>query len=772
MGLKHLRLRTHLYSGIGLLVVLAVGVAGLGIERLRQAGNTVAVMSDAAERAARLDQIVLELERIRRTALRYRLDADPAALDAAREALGRTGEMLKRQAEQSISDERRHIYQAVQHELQEYSSQFEQLEQLQEIVTRQRQRLFTFGDRLTAVNRVLLEKARTESGPGVADAVAEVGRAIYSLRIKAWHFLAVMDPQGSGSVDVDRVLLGKALINLDEVADDSTRAAISPVRSAVVLYGESFDDLAAALLDSTSLFYTGMVPHIASMQAEIEKAQVSQTQYVTTTKQKSDSLIATATRLQMVLTGVILLLGVTLAWIIAGTVMKPLAGMTSIMNRLAQGDTSTEVPGHDKKDEIGDMARAVEVFRRNMIRGDKLAAYQAGMEAKKKSRQAMMDRVSEAFGTSVSEVMDALMGAAANMFNAAGVMTDASGAMNEKSSATSESAIKTAEDLTAVAASVDLLTAGFKETVTNVTVAADLSRQAVQRVEASQDSIRGLADATVLIGDVVRLINNIARQTNMLALNATIEAARAGEAGKGFAVVAGEVKALAGQTAKATADIAAQIDKVRQATGTTIAAMTEIGGMIGRMDEVATAISAGVSEQSEITQSVAHNIKTGSSTTEVSAREMAEMISNANVQAITSSESMMFGVTDIGQEVERLREVVDGFIKQVAEDMSERRRFERIDGQGASATLVLPGQEAIQTTVKDLSQGGIALRTSIAVEAGSSIAVELPGAGGTVTGKAIRFANDTLSIEFSDDPATRSRVESAFEALTKAALAA
>jgi hypothetical protein len=151
---------------------------------------------------------------------------------------------------------------------------------------------------------------------------------------------------------------------------------------------------------------------------------------------------------------------------------------------------------------------------------------------------------------------------------------------------------------------------------------------------------------------------------------------------------------------------------------------------------------------------------------------MAEMISNANVQAITSSESMMFGVTDIGQEVERLREVVDGFIKQVAEDMSERRRFERIDGQGASATLVLPGQEAIQTTVKDLSQGGIALRTSIAVEAGSSIAVELPGAGGTVTGKAIRFANDTLSIEFSDDPATRSRVESAFEALTKAALAA
>jgi len=768
MELKHLRLRTRLYSGIGLLVLLAVGVAGLGSQQLRQVRNTVTEMSADTERATRLDAIVRELELMRRVVLRYRLDADPAALASVREALGQAGEMLKRQPDETTSDARRHIYQALEQEMQAFGSQFERLVKLHETVTTQQQRLLTFGDKLTETQHLMMLKAEAEASRDVANAATDVGRAISNLRIEAWHFLAVIDPQGPKTVDLDRVLLGKALIKLDEVVDDQTRSAIGPVRSAVVLYGESFDDLAAALVDGTRLYYDEMVPQIIAMQNEIQNAKLSLMQQVTSTKESGDSLIKGAARLQTAITGLSLLLGLCMAFIIVRGVMKPLTGMTAAMARLATGDTSMDVPGQASKDEIGDMARAVEAFRLNLLRADSLAFRQA----RETTRQATMDLASTGFEASVTEVMDALMGAAANMFNAAGVMTDASGAMNEKSSATSESAIRTAQDLIAVAASVDTLTSGFEETVQRVTVAADLSRQAVQRVEASRESIRGLADSTVLIGDVVRLINGIARQTNLLALNATIEAARAGDAGKGFAVVAGEVKALAGQTAKATGDIAGQIDRVRQATGTTIAAMTEIGDMIGRMNEVSTEIAAAVSQQSRITQDVAQNIKMGSSTTERSAHEMAEITAAANQQAITSSERMLFGVTDIGQEVERLRDVVETFTKQVAEDMSERRRFERIDGQCVSATLVLPGQPAIHTTVQNLSKGGIALRTNVPVEAGSSVEIELPGTGGLVTGKAIGLANGTLSIEFSDGPATGSRVTSALEALTKATLAA
>ena len=281
-----------------------------------------------------------------------------------------------------------------------------------------------------------------------------------------------------------------------------------------------------------------------------------------------------------------------------------------------------------------------------------------------------------------------------------------------------------------------------------------------------------MAQSTALIGDVVRLINDIARQTNLLALNATIEAARAGEAGKGFAVVAGEVKALAGQTSKATEQIRSQIDEVRQATGSAIAAMTEIGGMINRMDEVATAVAEGVSQQSQTTRSVAENIKSVSSTTEVSAREMAGIIAESNQQAIASSEQMLFGVTDIGQEVERLRDVVEAFMKDVAEDLSDRRKFERIDGQGATATLQLPGGSESQTELLDLSLGGALLGRVASVEVGTAVMVDLPGAGGPVPGKTIRWDSNTLSIGFPDDPATRVRVAEVVEILSGTALAA
>ena len=157
------------------------------------------------------------------------------------------------------------------------------------------------------------------------------------------------------------------------------------------------------------------------------------------------------------------------------------------------------------------------------------------------------------------------------------------------------------------------------------------ARQAVRRAEASQSTIRGLADATSRIGDVVHLISDIAGQTNLLALNATIEAARAGEAGRGFAVVAGEVKALAAQTAKATAEIGGQIDGVRAATDQAVAAMGEISGYIDRMNEVSTAIAAAVEEQSATTREIASSLQAVSGATAQTARAMEHVVTVADI---------------------------------------------------------------------------------------------------------------------------------------------
>ena len=187
------------------------------------------------------------------------------------------------------------------------------------------------------------------------------------------------------------------------------------------------------------------------------------------------------------------------------------------------------------------------------------------------------------------------------------------------------------------------------------------------RAETSQATIRGLADSTARIGDVVRLIDSIAGQTNLLALNATIEAARAGDAGKGFAVVAGEVKALAAQTAKATAEIGAQIETVRAATEDTVAAMNDIGGIIGRMGEVSTAISAAVEEQSVTTREIASSIQGVAGSTAQAAQAMEHVVQVAD-QAGDASRNILSEAAEIGSEAEKLRREVEQFLNAVQSD--------------------------------------------------------------------------------------------------------
>jgi methyl-accepting chemotaxis protein len=185
--------------------------------------------------------------------------------------------------------------------------------------------------------------------------------------------------------------------------------------------------------------------------------------------------------------------------------------------------------------------------------------------------------------------------------------------------------------------------------------------------------MRSLSEATGRIGDVVRLISDIAGQTNLLALNATIEAARAGEAGKGFAVVAGEVKALAAQTSKATAEIAIQIETVRVATNEAVAAMADIGGIIGRINDVSAVIAAAVDQQSATASEIASSVQKVASATAGTAHAMDQVVGVA-AEAGGISRDVLTGAADIGDEAEKLRAEVDQFLAAVREDTSEAQR--------------------------------------------------------------------------------------------------
>jgi methyl-accepting chemotaxis protein len=437
--------------------------------------------------------------------------------------------------------------------------------------------------------------------------------------------------------------------------------------------------------------------------------------------------------------------------------MRPLGTLTTAMQRLAAGDTSVAVTATDRPDEIGAMARAVDVFKTNKINADHLEAEQAAAREARSRRQDAMERDTAAFGTSVSQVMTKLAGAAEDMRSAAEQMTHASSTVHQAATSTSDGAVKSADDLATTAISVQDLTASFAEIARQVSTAAEVSRQAVQRAEANQATIRGLAESTARISDVVKLIDNIAAQTNLLALNATIEAARAGDAGKGFAVVASEVKALAAQTARATAEIAAQIDSARGVTEATVEAMHEIGAMIGRMDAVAGAIATSVEQQGETTRAISMRVQTVSDATALSAQSMGRVVEVAR-ETGSASQKVLDGAGNIRQEATLLRDEVDRFLVLLRTDSGERRRFERFGVNGARARL-LHGKNVIDVAITDLSEGGAALRCDRSIPAGSQVALEFGDAGAALPAQVVRSDGSAMAIEFPDDPAVQDRIK-------------
>jgi methyl-accepting chemotaxis protein/CHASE3 domain sensor protein len=663
--LANLSIRTKITTGFALVLILSaasVAVAYLGYDKVASGFSSYRTSVSEGMMARAIDR---EVTAYQQAARYYIVTGDESDATNALAAEGDLRDAIEKAAREMKDPSRREAIAALSQKFEKFTKVFGQVldlkrdnfrhaaNDLQRGGSMLRQKLEDLADTATLADLASLQNGAKEAGTQFVAAAANVNM-----------FVTRSDNLTANGADSRLKMIDTTLTSL-HTDDAGIKKKIMAITDQLGVYRKAF----TAIVENAKKI-EGLVKEMSSVTEAITKdaetIKISSTADERRIQGETESLVSSTQQFVLMLTIGVTILGALLALLIGSGISGPIVALCKSMRELATGNFDAVLPRLGRKDEIGQMASAVEEFKMQAIaKAERDAAEQDEKNRATASvRRAELIRFADDFESAVGVIVGNVSTSATQLESAAGTLTRTAETTQNLSATVAGASEEASSNVQSVASATEELSASVEEIGRQVRESSRIAEGAVTQAQETDTRIGKLSKAAQQIGDVVKLINAIAEQTNLLALNATIEAARAGEAGRGFAVVASEVKSLASQTAKATDEISSHILGMQQATQESVVAIKGIGEIIGRVSQIASRIAASVEQQSSATQEIARNVQSVAASTQDVAGNIVEVNRGATETGVASGDVLNSAQT-LSTESARLRQELDRFMANV-----------------------------------------------------------------------------------------------------------